>query len=74
MKINSGLNKTVFYFYHFQDYWIIIAFIYIFLSFSNNHGESKIMAPISDNQIIVILLSVFVTGILALRLGKELYQ
>nr|YP_009668299.1 photosystem I protein M [Scapania ciliata]YP_009943639.1 photosystem I protein M [Scapania ampliata]YP_009943725.1 photosystem I protein M [Douinia plicata]YP_010033300.1 photosystem I protein M [Diplophyllum taxifolium]YP_010286689.1 photosystem I protein M [Scapania undulata]YP_010399887.1 photosystem I subunit M [Nowellia curvifolia]QWW93262.1 photosystem I protein M [Hattoria yakushimensis]QCW59075.1 photosystem I protein M [Scapania ciliata]QOD95525.1 photosystem I protein M [Scapan len=32
------------------------------------------MAPISDNQIIVILLSAFVTGILALRLGKELYQ
>jgi photosystem I reaction center subunit XII len=32
------------------------------------------MTPISDNQIIVILLSVFVTGISALRLGKELYQ
>nr|YP_009667559.1 photosystem I protein M [Cheilolejeunea xanthocarpa]YP_009667641.1 photosystem I protein M [Cololejeunea lanciloba]QWW92017.1 photosystem I protein M [Lejeunea sp. 17-8794]QWW92346.1 photosystem I protein M [Ptychanthus striatus]QWW92425.1 photosystem I protein M [Lopholejeunea zollingeri]QCW58335.1 photosystem I protein M [Cheilolejeunea xanthocarpa]QCW58417.1 photosystem I protein M [Cololejeunea lanciloba] len=32
------------------------------------------MVSISDNQIIVILLSVFVTGILALRLGKALYQ
>nr|YP_010704946.1 photosystem I protein M [Porella grandiloba]YP_010945512.1 photosystem I protein M [Porella gracillima]WCQ78482.1 photosystem I protein M [Porella grandiloba]WGG27162.1 photosystem I protein M [Porella gracillima] len=32
------------------------------------------MVLISDNQIILILLSVFVTGILALRLGKELYQ
>jgi len=32
------------------------------------------MVPISDNQIIVILLSAFVTGILALRLSKELYQ
>nr|YP_010881331.1 photosystem I protein M [Moerckia flotoviana]WIA67283.1 photosystem I protein M [Moerckia flotoviana] len=32
------------------------------------------MASISDNQIIAILLSVFVAGILALRLGKELYQ
>nr|YP_004376500.1 photosystem I protein M [Ptilidium ciliare var. pulcherrimum]ADK89594.1 photosystem I protein M [Ptilidium ciliare var. pulcherrimum] len=32
------------------------------------------MVPISDNQIIVILLSALVTGILALRLSKELYQ
>nr|YP_009414477.1 photosystem I protein M [Aneura pinguis]ARV78208.1 photosystem I protein M [Aneura pinguis]ARV78279.1 photosystem I protein M [Aneura pinguis]ARV78350.1 photosystem I protein M [Aneura pinguis]ARV78420.1 photosystem I protein M [Aneura pinguis]ASN73791.1 photosystem I protein M [Aneura pinguis] len=32
------------------------------------------MLAISDNQIIVILSSVFVTGILALRLGKKLYQ
>nr|YP_009667801.1 photosystem I protein M [Porella perrottetiana]QCW58577.1 photosystem I protein M [Porella perrottetiana] len=32
------------------------------------------MVLISDNQIILILLSIFVTGILALRLGKELYQ
>nr|QWW92181.1 photosystem I protein M [Acrolejeunea sandvicensis]QWW92263.1 photosystem I protein M [Rhaphidolejeunea foliicola] len=32
------------------------------------------MVSISDNQIIVILLSAFVTGILALRLGKALYQ
>nr|NP_039285.1 photosystem I protein M [Marchantia paleacea]P31590.1 RecName: Full=Photosystem I reaction center subunit XII; AltName: Full=PSI-M [Marchantia polymorpha]BAS44705.1 photosystem I reaction center subunit XII [Marchantia paleacea subsp. diptera]BDW46130.1 photosystem I subunit M [Marchantia emarginata subsp. cuneiloba]CAA28071.1 unnamed protein product [Marchantia paleacea] len=32
------------------------------------------MTSISDSQIIVILLSVFITSILALRLGKELYQ
>nr|QWW93178.1 photosystem I protein M [Lunularia cruciata] len=32
------------------------------------------MTSISDSQIIVILLSVLITGILALRLGKELYQ
>nr|YP_010881249.1 photosystem I protein M [Fossombronia foveolata]WIA67202.1 photosystem I protein M [Fossombronia foveolata] len=32
------------------------------------------MLSISDNQIIVILLAALVTGILALRLGKELYQ
>nr|YP_010881419.1 photosystem I protein M [Pellia epiphylla]YP_010881504.1 photosystem I protein M [Pellia neesiana]WIA67372.1 photosystem I protein M [Pellia epiphylla var. borealis]WIA67457.1 photosystem I protein M [Pellia epiphylla var. borealis]WIA67895.1 photosystem I protein M [Pellia epiphylla]WIA67980.1 photosystem I protein M [Pellia epiphylla]WIA68066.1 photosystem I protein M [Pellia epiphylla] len=32
------------------------------------------MTPISDSQIIVILLSVFATGVFALKLGKELYQ
>lgn len=32
------------------------------------------MTLISDNQIIVALISAFVTGILALRLGKELYK
>nr|YP_009667885.1 photosystem I protein M [Radula japonica]QCW58661.1 photosystem I protein M [Radula japonica] len=32
------------------------------------------MVSISDNQVILILLSIFVTGILALRLGKELYE
>nr|YP_009522520.1 photosystem I reaction center subunit XII [Dumortiera hirsuta]YP_009659400.1 photosystem I protein M [Riccia fluitans]QYB18553.1 photosystem I protein M [Conocephalum salebrosum]QYB18728.1 photosystem I protein M [Conocephalum conicum]AXQ02677.1 photosystem I reaction center subunit XII [Dumortiera hirsuta]QCR64650.1 photosystem I protein M [Riccia fluitans]QYB18465.1 photosystem I protein M [Riccia fluitans] len=32
------------------------------------------MTSISDSQIIVILLSVFIASILALRLGKELYQ
>nr|YP_635729.1 M polypeptide of photosystem I [Chara vulgaris]ABA61927.1 M polypeptide of photosystem I [Chara vulgaris]WAP91303.1 M polypeptide of photosystem I [Chara vulgaris] len=30
--------------------------------------------PISDNQVILILLGAFITGILALRLGNELYQ
>nr|YP_009922651.1 photosystem I protein M [Wiesnerella denudata]QNA49889.1 photosystem I protein M [Wiesnerella denudata] len=32
------------------------------------------MTSISDSQIIVILLSVFIVSILGLRLGKELYQ
>lgn len=32
------------------------------------------MTPISDGQIIAILLGAFVTSILALRLGRELYQ
>jgi photosystem I reaction center subunit XII len=32
------------------------------------------MTSISDGQIIIVLVSAFITGILALRLGKELYQ
>jgi photosystem I reaction center subunit XII len=32
------------------------------------------MTLISDSQIIVALVSALVTGILALRLGKELYK
>jgi len=36
--------------------------------------EGETMVAISDNQIIVILSSVFITGVLALKLGKELYQ
>nr|YP_009193406.1 photosystem I M-protein [Takakia lepidozioides]UPM51627.1 photosystem I M-protein [Takakia lepidozioides]BAT70088.1 photosystem I M-protein [Takakia lepidozioides] len=32
------------------------------------------MTSISDSQIIVALVSASATGILALRLGKELYQ
>lgn len=34
----------------------------------------KKMTIISDSQIVVALLSAFVTGILALRLGRELYR
>nr|YP_010933184.1 M polypeptide of photosystem I [Nitella hyalina]WKT08498.1 M polypeptide of photosystem I [Nitella hyalina] len=30
--------------------------------------------PISDNLILLALISAFVTGILALRLGKKLYE
>jgi photosystem I reaction center subunit XII len=33
-----------------------------------------LMTLISDSQIVVALVSAFVTGILALRLGKELYK
>nr|YP_009116202.1 PsaM [Orthotrichum rogeri]YP_009136262.1 PsaM [Orthotrichum obtusifolium]YP_010188943.1 PsaM [Orthotrichum stellatum]AJD22516.1 PsaM [Orthotrichum rogeri]AKC99497.1 PsaM [Orthotrichum obtusifolium]QZJ47746.1 PsaM [Orthotrichum stellatum] len=32
------------------------------------------MTSISDSQIIVALVSAFITGILALRLAKSLYQ
>jgi len=34
----------------------------------------KKMTIISDSQIVVALLSAFVAGILALRLGRELYR
>ena len=34
----------------------------------------KKMTSISDSQIIVALVSAFITSILALRLGKNLYQ
>ena len=33
-----------------------------------------LMTLISDSQIVVALVSALVTGILALRLGKELYR
>nr|QXT44834.1 photosystem I M polypeptide [Nitellopsis obtusa] len=29
--------------------------------------------PISDNQLVLILLGAFITGVLALRLGNALY-
>jgi photosystem I reaction center subunit XII len=50
----------------FMDVWWFISWII--------GGVSKGMSSISDNQIIVALVSAFITGILALRLGKELYQ
>lgn len=39
-----------------------------------NWKGKKHMTLISDSQIIVALVSAFITGILALRLGKELYK
>nr|YP_009256764.1 M polypeptide of photosystem I [Closterium baillyanum]ANI25763.1 M polypeptide of photosystem I [Closterium baillyanum] len=37
-------------------------------------NKMTLMTLISDSQIVVALVSAFVTGILALRLGKELYR
>lgn len=50
---------------------IITNYLLIYHIIEKN-GEKKM--PISDNQVILILLGAFVTGILALRLGNELYQ
>jgi photosystem I reaction center subunit XII len=45
------------------------------MSVSNRRMKlMKLMTLISDSQIVVALVSAFVTGILALRLGKELYR
>lgn len=37
-------------------------------------NKMTLMTLLSDSEIVVALVSAFVTGILALRLGKELYR
>lgn len=57
----------------------MIALYYVAISVvdSENDIKNKLnqnMTIISDSQIVVALISALVTGILALRLGRELYR
>lgn len=53
-------------------YYVAISVVYTENDISNKLNQN--MTMISDSQIVVALISALVTGILALRLGRELYR